>query len=88
MSIMLDDYTLQDLAKQRAKDYQRDAEIDRMLREPHARSSGRWSRQARRLCLYLAHALTRLGQRLETLEMSNAESMQEQDAIGAAVLTR
>ncbi len=84
MSDLLYDHALQSIAKQRAQDYIREAEMDHLLGEMHPRGSSWWSRQARRPLQQLGHALTRLGEHLETIDMPSAELRPDQEALGAA----
>lgn len=78
------DFLLQQIAKHRARDLMREAEIDRLLHPQHPREPSWWSRQARMLLQYLGQALTSLGRRLENLERPEARSVREQDVIGTA----
>ncbi len=88
MSDLLYDHALQSIAKQRAQDYIREADIDHLLSERHPHGASWWSRQSRRPLQYLGHALTRLGQHLESLDMPNAELRPDQDVIRAATPNR
>ncbi len=88
MSDLLFDHAVKCIAEQRAQDYMREAEIDHLLSEIHPREAGWWARQTRRPLHQLGHALTRLGQHLETRDIPNAELMPDQDAIAATTPNR
>ena len=84
MGLTLDDHVAGSIVEQRIQSYIREAEIDHLLSERRPRESGRWPDFRAAPLRRLGHALTRLGERLETLDLPNPESSQKQGTIVAA----
>lgn len=84
MSIPVNDYEFLCIAEQRARDCQREAEIDRMLSEVRPHSDRWWSRLARRL----ERLLSGLRARPEVVEAPSAALQIKQDVVRGAASAR
>ncbi len=84
MSFPLDDSVTRSLARQRVQEFIREAEIDHVLSERHPREASRWSHLTAAPLRRLGHALTRLGERLETLDLPNPELSREHERFVAS----
>jgi hypothetical protein len=84
MGFTLDDYAAGSIVEQRIQKYIREAEIDHLLSAGPPRESGWWPRVRAAPLRWLGHALTRMGERLASLDMLNPEISREQETLPAA----